>query len=333
MSVLASAYFILFAVGSMKSAGAPISMGKHGSTGGYALIAEFDIPLPYHIGVEKGRRYLAIKDPDDALWNRVTVTAMRSSSGEDVSCRNLYRPSAPKVLSVPEEMIAEEPFSFAGSVERTDNPWRLLDVESSAGVPVIADADAAQWILHKKLGDTLSIRDGGGRERALRLVALLRQSMFQAEVLMGEKVFLSLFPGKSGYQTLLVKASTEDARRVKDIILRDLSDFGATVETTRERIASFSRIADSYISAFEMLGGLGRRHRIGDPGHGAAVGEESGPVQRGLVGDGDCDDRRVAVGVCLHRGRDYPPRHTVLAATGVGRSRRLCSAQALGYNI
>ncbi|NOZ23201.1 MAG: ABC transporter permease [Planctomycetes bacterium] len=257
VSMLASAYFILFAVGSMKTQGASVSLDRHGGVGGYRLIAEFDVPLPYDISTKEGRRYLAVKTDDEGLWDRVQIVNMRASSGEDASCRNLYRPSTPKILSVPDVMIADGRFSFSPRIKDVENPWKLLKSGAGEGIPVIADSESAQWIMKKGIGDTMDVFDEKGKGKKLRIVALLKKSMFQGVVLMADANFHLLFPSRTGYQTLLIDASQADAEKVRRIILRDLRDFGATVETTRERLDSFFRIANSYISAFEMLGGLG----------------------------------------------------------------------------
>jgi len=257
VSLLASAYLILFAVGSMKTEKFDDQLGRHGGAGGYRLIAEFDIPLPYDIRDEKGRRYLGIGKARDDAWKRAHIICLRTNSGEDVSCRNLYRPSTPRILAVPDEMIRDGAFSFVSAVERTANPWTLLHGKPDGCIPVIADGETAQWILHKKLGETITVTDEHGRTRRLRIVALLKKSMFQGEVLMGEENFLELFPSRQGCDALLVRASPGDADAIARMIRHDLADFGATVETTRERLASFSRIANSYISAFEALGALG----------------------------------------------------------------------------
>ncbi|MEW6359014.1 MAG: ABC transporter permease [Planctomycetota bacterium] len=257
VAMLASAYFILFAVGSMKTRGASVSLDRRGGTGGYRLIVEFDAPLPYDIGAKEGRRYLAVKSDEEGLWDRVHIVNMRADSGEDASCRNLYRPSMPKVLSVPDDMIVESRFSFAAKIKDVENPWELLNGDAADGIPIIADSESAQWIMKKALGDTITVLDENGNERKLRIVALLKKSIFQGEVLMADSNFRLLFLSRTGYQTLLIDAPDENAEAVRRIIERDLRDFGATVETTQERLDSFFRIANSYISAFEMLGGLG----------------------------------------------------------------------------
>lgn len=258
MGLLASASFVTVAVSSMKGETSADTRDRKGGSGGYTLIAEFDIPIPYDLGTEKGRRYLALKAEDEDLWKRVELVNMRASAGEDVSCRNLYSPTTPRTLSVPDGFISEGSFSFVASVAKTENPWELLDEKLPAGrIPVIADYDTAQWILHMKLGESLSITDERGAARELRIVALLKKSIFQGELLVSERNFRALFPALSGFKQVLMRTRPEDAARAREVLARDLADFGPALQSTQERLASFSQIANSYISAFEALGGLG----------------------------------------------------------------------------
>jgi hypothetical protein len=183
---------------------------------------------------------------------------MRTGPGEDVSCRNLYKPAHPRLTSVPEELAKERRFAFESSLPGAENPWELLEEDREDGaIPVVADYETARWILKKRLGDRLRTIDEKGRERDLRIVGLLRKGIFQGELLASERNLRELFPSRSGYGKVLVEAAPEDAERVRKALAGRLSDFGVTVESTEERMASFTRIADSYISAFEALGGLG----------------------------------------------------------------------------
>lgn len=256
LSLVASAAFVLVTVGSMKGRSFTKELDKAGATGGFALIAEFDVPIPYDLNTPEGRRLLALKG-EESLWRRVRFFSLRRSTGGDISCRNLYVPTEPRIMAIPDDFIADSPFSFAASLRKQEAAWRLLCDRSPDGIGVIADADTARWILHAKLGDHIRIRNGSGQEETVRLAALLRKSIFQGELLMGERDFRRLFPGETGFRQVLVRASPADATRAAELLRQSLSDYGVNVETTTERLAYFSRIEDSYLSAFEALGGLG----------------------------------------------------------------------------
>lgn len=253
--LLASASFILVSVGSMKMEELSTSE-RSGGSGGYSLIVELDIPVPYDLDTEEGRRLVGLDNGE--LWRGVRFVRMRVNDGDDVSCRNLYRPTRPRILSVPDSMIAERRFSFVSSLGDTHNPWeKLREPQLDRSIPVIADYETARWILRMKLGQTLSISDDSGRTHELRIVALLRKSIFQGELLMWERNFLEIFPSQTGYRQFLLDVPQANLSEVRRELEGKLGDFGLYAESTSERLRSFTRIANAYISAFETLGGLG----------------------------------------------------------------------------
>jgi ABC-type antimicrobial peptide transport system permease subunit len=92
----------------------------------------------------------------------------------------------------------------------------------------------------------------------LRLVGTLSDSVFQSELLMADKNFLRLFPEQEGYRFFLIDTpagsqSSEIAATLED----RLGDFGFDVVPTKERLANFHRVENTYLSTFQMLGGLG----------------------------------------------------------------------------
>jgi len=112
------------------------------------------------------------------------------------------------------------------------------------------------YVLHRALGDDIVITRGTGEIR-LRLVAALRDSIFQGELLMSQDNFRRLFPEQEGYQLLLVDAPPQQAGAVLDEIESGLRDMGADATTTGERLAQFHRVENTYLSTFQTLGGLG----------------------------------------------------------------------------
>ena len=153
--------------------------------------------------------------------------------GDDASCLNLYEPRNPRILGASRAFIASGRFAFQASMPPADaeraNPWLLLERPQADGaVPVIADANSMTYVLHKSLGDEIVI-DRGGRPVRLRLVAALRDSIFQSELLMSEANFLRLFPEQQGYRLLLVRRRAE---RVADVSRHDRRRRSATSAPT-----------------------------------------------------------------------------------------------------
>ena len=75
---------------------------------------------------------------------------------------------------------------------------------------------------------------------------------------MSEKNFLRLFPSEEGYRMFLVDVpNRQQAAAISTVLEERLSDFGFDVVSTDERLANFHRVENTYLSTFQMLGGLG----------------------------------------------------------------------------
>ena len=152
-------------------------------------------------------------------------------------------------------------FTFQGSLASTDaeraNPWLLLlRAEPDGAIPVIADANSMTYVLHRALGEDIVItRDG--REIRLRLVAALRDSIFQSELVMAQANFQALFPDQEGYRVFLVETPPDRTDAVVAGVEDALAEFGADAMPTAERLAAFHRVENTYLSTFQTLGGLG----------------------------------------------------------------------------
>jgi ABC-type antimicrobial peptide transport system permease subunit len=213
----------------------------------------------------EGRDALNLKAGDDAAGvERVAFTRLRVRPGEDASCLNLYQPRNPRILAPTADFIESNRFSFQASLARTaeekNNPWLLLNREPAGGaIPVIADANSLAYVLHLKPGDTFMLEQGGGRAAVpLLIVGALSDSIFQSELLMSENNFLRLFPQEEGYRFFLLDQQAPVGSSQLAAMLEDrLSDFGFDVVETSERLASFHRVENTFISTFQMLGGLG----------------------------------------------------------------------------
>jgi ABC-type lipoprotein release transport system permease subunit len=257
MAVIACATFILIAVSAFRRDNAVTTNDPHSGTGGYALLVESLLPVVHDPNTAKGREALNLFDLDPS----VTIEPFRLLPGDDASCLNLYEPRNPRIIAPRDSFIAAGRFAFqdalASGSEDVANPWRLLHrVEPDGAIPVIADANSMTYVLHRSLGDTFVISHRG-RAISLRFVAALRDSIFQGELLMSQSNFLKLFPEQEGFPLLLVDAGKVPMATVRSDIEDGLRDFGAVATGTAERLASFHRVENTYLSTFQALGGFG----------------------------------------------------------------------------
>lgn len=262
IALIALSTFIIVAVDAFRRDSRDLSSEKKSGSGGFPLLAESLLPLVQDPNTATGREALNIgHDAGTASLANATFTRFRLRPGDDASCLNLYQPRNPRILATTDDFIKSSRFAFqnslAGSKEEDKNPWLLLNRELDAGaVPVIADANSMTYVLHLKVGDEFILNRNEGPVR-LRLVGALADSVFQSELIMAEKNFLRLFPSEQGYRFFLIDAPERDLAAVTATLEDRLADFGFDVVPTSERLANFHRVENTYLSTFQMLGGLG----------------------------------------------------------------------------
>jgi len=263
IALIASAVFIIVAVDSFRHREGLASLERKSGTGGYSLLAESVVPLVNDPNSREGQESLNLANIDsDPALTGVTFTRFRVQPGDDASCLNLYQPRNPKIVAPTDDFINSGRFTFQSSLAAGDqeaaNPWLLLNREFPDGaVPVIADANSLTYVMHLKLGDDFLLPHGSDTIR-LRVVAALSDSLFQSELLMSEKNFIRLYPDRQGYTFFLIDLPEADRAQTTATALEErLSDFGFDVQPTAERLATFHRVENTYLSTFQMLGGLG----------------------------------------------------------------------------
>ena len=239
---------------------------KESGTGGFALVAESDIPLHHDLNSREGQFELGFSESDSDAIAKTQIFPFRLLPGEDASCLNLYRPQKPRILGASHDFIERGGFQFQGTTVAKENPWELLESELEPGViPAIGDYNSAQWILHLGLGDDLSIQNELGERLKLRLVGVLQSSIFQSELLISEANFKKHFPSQSGYAYFLIQtpsiadtaAYSESTEHIGHTLERALEDYGLDVTSTTEKLASYRAVENTYLSTFQTLGGLG----------------------------------------------------------------------------
>lgn len=263
VALIAGASFLIVAVGAFRQ-GTEASTDPHSGTGGYSLIAESMQPLMHDPSTPAGRDALNLGADTATL----EVARFRLRPGDDASCANLYRPTSPRLLGATPAFVEAHRFSFSTSLASTDaersNPWRLLDrpVDDPRVVPVIGDATSLAYAFHVAVGDDIVIDGPDGQPLKLRVMAALRDSVLQSELVMSDAQFTRWFPRHEGFRVFLIgeRPGTE-ASRTPDAIATDLEgqlrDFGFDAQSAEGRLASYHRVENTYLSTFQALGGLG----------------------------------------------------------------------------
>ncbi|MDQ3257121.1 MAG: ABC transporter permease, partial [Acidobacteriota bacterium] len=266
VTLIATASFMIVAVDAFRRGDQESTLNRKSGAGGYSLLAESQLPVVYDPGTPEGRDALSLVNMgqgSDSL-DGVSFARFRVKPGDDTSCLNLYRPRNPKMIAPTDDFLRSGRFTFQDSLAETaeekEHPWMLLRREFADGaVPVIADANSAAYVLHLKVGEDFTLeRERGENAPRLRLVGTLADSVFQGELVMSENNFRQLFPEQAGYRLFLLDVPTAERERgIASVLEERLADFGFDVTPTAERLASFHRVENTYLSTFQMLGGLG----------------------------------------------------------------------------
>jgi len=268
LTLVACACFVIVAVEAARQSFDEGSLqDKHSGAGGFALVAESDVPLFQDLGTAEGRFELGLAPEAEALLEAgATVYSLRELPGDEASCLNLFQPQKPRLLGVGAAFRERGGFHFqeVADVPGKEDPWGLLaqdlgrDPESGARIlPAIGDYESAMWILKLPLGSELAMEDEAGEPIRLRIVGLLHASLFQSELLVSEENLLRHFPGREGYSFFLVESPTASAPELAAALESSLGDFGFDAGTVADRLARYSAVRNTYISTFQSLGALG----------------------------------------------------------------------------
>ena len=276
--LLASAAFLLVAVESFRREPEKDFAQKAGGSGGFALLAEATTPIDFDPNDEDGRNhieeglkrhYQEIGLSGDERTTKAaadleqlkgtTIFRFRLQGGDDASCLNLYQASRPRLLGVPGSLVERGGFSFADTLGEKENPWRLLVLprDPADGIPCIVEQNTAMWMLKKGLGDTFEVPDENNRPLKLRIVALLKDSVFQSEVLIPDAAFHDHFPHTEGFGYFLLDTPPERAADVFRVLTTALDNYGLETSKTRDRVAAYLAVQNTYLTTFQLLGGFG----------------------------------------------------------------------------
>jgi ABC-type antimicrobial peptide transport system permease subunit len=222
------------------------------------LIGQTTQPLVRDLNSDAGRVALGLEGRD---LEGVSVVPFRVRDGEDASCLNLNRAQAPRLLGVRPRLLKERgafTFTKASAGLGTAAGWDLLNHKTADNsVPAIGDAASIQWALGKKIGDTLTYKDAHGNDFQVRLVGAIANSILQGNLVIAEEQFEKLFPGEYGYRMFLIDAPSNAAEKTAETLSRALVDVGMEILTSTDRLAAFNAVQNTYLSTFQVLGGLG----------------------------------------------------------------------------
>jgi putative ABC transport system permease protein len=231
---------------------------RRAGTGGFALFGESTIPVLHDLNSQSGRRAMGL---DDTILEGVEIVQLRVRDGDDASCLNLNRAQMPRLLGVqPEHLQMRGSFRFIKTIEDTPkaDAWKLLKGDYGRDiVPAIGDYATIVWALGKSIGDQIDYIDERGQKFHLLLAGMLKSSILQGSLLISEDQFIKRFPSENGYRMFLVDAAEDKTEAVAEKLSAALRDFGLAFTPTEQRLAEFTAVENTYLSIFQLIGGLG----------------------------------------------------------------------------
>ena len=257
-ALLASAAFTIVTVAANRIDPTQLdTSSRSGGAGGFAIMADTELPIHVDLATAAGRQ--AAGFGDEAAFQVTTVLSFRVSDGDDASCLNLQQPQSPRIVGLPPAFIERGGFAFSQTVPHhgEGDPWRLLDGTLDDGsVPVVGDEASVRWILKSGLNRTITVPGANGPV-TLRIVGLLRGSLWQSELLMSERNLTRFFGDGGGYRRFLVEAAPQRQAHVMAALREGLEDAGIEVRRTADVLSAYAGVQNTYLAAFQALGGLG----------------------------------------------------------------------------
>ncbi len=254
IAILACAVFLLAALETQKISGSNIQSYIDAGTGGFALMGEATHPI-----YDPVTEFLPSVEGID--FDTVKLVRLRMVDGDDASCLNLNRAQQPGIVGInPETFARLSLFKFKSFYreKNTHNPWALVSQEIDDNtIPVIADFNTMTYALGKKLGDVIRVQTEDGTPLALQFVATLENSILQGKLLIDERQVKRHFPSNAGYRMFLVKSDESLKSLVSNAMNDSFQDHGLEMINTVDRLHELNQVQNTYISIFQILGGLG----------------------------------------------------------------------------
>lgn len=256
--IIAAGIFAVIITGANRQVLSDKMLRNEGGTGGYLLWAESAIPIKEDLNNETNRKNFGFGSEE---FRDLSFVQCRKVSGDDASCLNLNHVTSPPLLSVdPNLFINKGSFSFASSLKKNDfnNTWALLDERPGINtIYGIADQTVLKWGLMVNIGDTIKIRAESGQVLNIIICGGLRSSVFQGNLLIGNKNFQEYFPSVSGSSILLIDGNPQASELYINMLHERLSAYGLSVQTAGEKLSSFFVVTNTYLDVFVILGIFG----------------------------------------------------------------------------
>ncbi len=257
VGLIATAVFMVLSVASFRKHIGDDWLERSSGTGGFAFWVETTAAINPARDARGGR--FEIFEPQAAALGE--IVPLRAGTGDNANCFNLNSVAQPRLLAVDTARLAARqafqpklPGGTAG-----ENPWDRLRQRGENGViRAFVDETTLLWALKRKVGDAFAYADENGRPFNVEIAGTLPDSIFQGYLIVDEALFLEKFPSNPGYSIFLVDGRDPAGfGALRSRLETSTRDLGGRVDLTRDVLAAFHQIENTYIAIFNVLGSLG----------------------------------------------------------------------------
>lgn len=253
IGILAIGIFIVISTGANRIDFNRNANDNTSGTGDYSLYIETNLTVNSDLSTTEGREKLGI----ESNAKDVTFLQLLKYTSDDASCLNLNRITRPSVLGVDVKILsARNSFSFVGANSEVSG-WELLQQPMGKNcIPAVADQTVIVWGMGKAVGDSILYLNERGDSIYLVLVAGLESSVFQGNLLISKENFAKNFPSISGSKVILAECKDNQTNELQTDLEAAFRNYGATIQPTAQRLATFNSVTNTYLDIFLALGGI-----------------------------------------------------------------------------
>jgi ABC-type antimicrobial peptide transport system permease subunit len=249
---LAAGLFLVVSVTAFQKHGGGDWRDRASGTGGFAFWIETTSAVHRGSNSDSTEDILKLGNQRGQLGD---ILPFRVGTGDDASCFNLNSVARPRLLATDTAALERRgSFTIKSTAPGIEPSWKSL--REGDAVRAFIDETTLLWVLKKKPGDRIDYTDEQGNTFPLEIAGTLDGSVFQGSFIVDEQRFLERYPSTGGYQLFLADAPG-DPTATRGLLQKALTDLGATVTSTSDRLAAFHSVENTYISIFNVLGGLG----------------------------------------------------------------------------
>jgi putative ABC transport system permease protein len=249
---LAAGLFLVVSVTAFQKHGGGEWQNRPSGSGGFAFWIETTTAVHRGSNADSTKDILQLGDQRGQLGD---ILPFRVGTGDDASCFNLNSVARPRLLATDTAALEQRgSFTIKTTAPGIEKSWKSL--REGDALRAFIDETTLLWVLKKKTGDRIDYTDEQGNSFPVEIAGTLDGTVFQGSFIVDEQRFLERYPSTGGYQLFLAD-TPGDLTATRGILQKSLTDLGATVTTTSDRLAAFHSVENTYISIFNVLGGLG----------------------------------------------------------------------------